>query len=104
MNAAFWLMVRIGVPDAVLGDIEEQSKHRSRLWLWKQALFAITHTIVRVTRGNPARAVTTVALSTCLPLHASWLDLTDVLITLIGIPVAMIAEAGADFIPHVVSA
>jgi hypothetical protein len=65
MRLAFWLMDRYGVSEALVGDLFEESRQRSALWLWPQTIVAILRTIARDIRAHRllgARAVITGAV------------------------------------------
>jgi hypothetical protein len=53
MKAACWLMDRFGVPEAIAGDLVEQSRcERSAWWLWRQAFAAIGITMAKQLRAR----------------------------------------------------
>jgi hypothetical protein len=54
MMAACWLMDRLGVSEAVAGDLVEQFREgRSSAWLWRQTLVAIVMGVVIDVRRHP---------------------------------------------------
>ncbi len=46
------LLAAFDVPDALVGDLVEESRCRSRAWLWMQAIAAIAHSIAAAVRAD----------------------------------------------------
>jgi hypothetical protein len=52
-------MKRFGVDDALIGDVTEQSRQRSRVWFLQQALVATGGAVIAAARQTPIRTAVT---------------------------------------------
>jgi hypothetical protein len=67
MSAACWLMDRLGVGEAVIGDLVEQVRAgRSRAWFWRQAFGAIGAGLVSDIRTHPVLVLRAVVIGLLL--------------------------------------
>src|SRR5438309_4108774 len=63
MNAAITVMDRLGVADALVGDLLEQRRQgRSALWFWWQTVAAIVLTATRDVRLHPLLIIRAIVL------------------------------------------
>jgi hypothetical protein len=67
MRAAYWVLRRFSVDQALIGDlIEQQRAGRSAAWVWLQSIAAIVATVARDVRRQPKRAVLAVIVGLVL--------------------------------------
>jgi len=60
---ASWLLQRFGVNESLVGDLAEQHRRgRSTAWLWRQALIAITLTMLQDIRAHKVLATRAIAV------------------------------------------
>jgi hypothetical protein len=72
-RVATWLLERSDVDEPLIGDLVERYKRRpSRLWYWRQVLFAIVADIVSRIREHPLLIVRGVALGAALIWFLRW--------------------------------
>jgi hypothetical protein len=72
-TAATWILERLGIDDALVGDLLECGRGRSALWFWKQILIAAGTGIWRAILGHKLLALR--AVVTGCAVNGVWLFL-----------------------------
>ena len=84
---AVWILLRAGVPGSIIGDlVEEFTRGRSRVWLWKQTAIAlwaqsgrVRPEILRTVTFNPKALIATVAFFLVVSVVVIWPDAVPML-------------------------